>query len=113
MVKHLDSVEFNNRRFTYTTGVAWSFADFSGSYASDLTCMYVFGYIHVSLIGRYLARKYFMLWAHRVYGRALPSAARAHWRAVVVRRAFRAWQEAWWVARREWKLTIRAECHDR
>ncbi len=60
-----------------------------------------------------MARKYFMLWAHRVYGRVLPSAARAHHRVVVRRRVFLVWREVWWVARREWKLNIRAECHNR
>ena len=29
------------------------------------------------------------------------------------RKVFGAWREAWWCARWEWKLAIRADCHNR
>ena len=62
---------------------------------------------------RYIARKYYWLWCRRVYGRVLPSAARLHRERSLKRRALGVWREQWWVARREWKLNIRAECHNR
>ncbi|XP_078455266.1 uncharacterized protein LOC144721493 isoform X4 [Lampetra planeri] len=60
---------------------------------------------------RHLARKFLHVWSRKVFGRVLPSAARAHHRRAVLRRAFGTWQEAWWISRREWKLLIRADYH--
>nr|XP_032806749.1 protein SFI1 homolog isoform X1 [Petromyzon marinus] len=60
---------------------------------------------------RHLARKFLHVWSRKVFGRVLPSAARAHHRRAVLQRAFGTWQEAWWISRREWKLLIRADCH--
>ena len=70
--------------------------------------------LHVhAFMGRYLARKYLTIWARRVFGRVLPSAARLHHETAVQRRVFSVWYEQWWVVRREWKLNIRADCHNR
>jgi len=30
-----------------------------------------------------------------------------------MKKVFIAWKEEWWSARKEWKLNIRAECHNR
>ena len=62
---------------------------------------------------RYIARKYYWLWCRRVYGRVPPSAARLHRERSLKKQSLAAWRELWWVARREWKLNIRAECHNR
>ena len=62
---------------------------------------------------RYLLHKYFMKWTNRVFGRVLPSVARQHSTERCKRKVLMAWQEEWWVERKEWKLGIRAECHNR
>lgn len=54
-----------------------------------------------------------MVWGHRVFGRVLPWVARRHHANTVKRKVVVAWQEQWWVEHREWKLAIRAECHNR
>lgn len=38
---------------------------------------------------------------------------RSHYNSVVLRRAFEGWRDEWWTSRREWGLTMRAECHYR
>ena len=48
-----------------------------------------------------------------MFGRVLPSVARQHYVFHCKRKLLRAWKELWWVERREWKLNIRAECHNR
>ena len=48
-----------------------------------------------------------------MYGRVLPSTARLHCECSLKKRALAVWREQWWVARKEWKLNIRAECHNR
>lgn len=58
-------------------------------------------------------RKYFMKWSGQVFGRVLPSVARQHYARHYKRKVLSAWQEEWWVERKEWKLGIRAECHNR
>lgn len=30
-----------------------------------------------------------------------------------MKKAFVGWKEEWWIARKEWKLDIRADCHNR
>lgn len=65
------------------------------------------------LICSYVARKYYRLWCTHVYGRVLPSDIRRHHERCLKRQAMATWRDAWWVARREWKLNIRAECHNR
>jgi protein SFI1 len=62
---------------------------------------------------RYLWRKYFVKWSYRVFGRVLPSVARQHSAHLCKKKVLMAWQEEWWVERKEWKLGIRAECHNR
>ncbi|XP_043835879.1 protein SFI1 homolog isoform X2 [Dromiciops gliroides] len=62
---------------------------------------------------RCLARKFFSLWAQQTFGRVLPSRARQHYEAGLLRRTFEDWKEEWWVLRREWKLRVRADCHYR
>lgn len=62
---------------------------------------------------RYLAVKYGKVWMRKVFGRVHPAAARTCHAHHLVRRVFRVWSAEWWTARREWKLNIRAECHDR
>ena len=34
-------------------------------------------------------------------------------RIYLKKKVFIAWKEEWWAARKEWKLDIRAECHNR
>ena len=60
-----------------------------------------------------LAKKYFGVWCHKVFGRVLPPMARQHRAATLKRKVWVAWQDQWWVERYEWKLGIRAECHNR
>ena len=62
---------------------------------------------------KYLRRKYFTKWSGRVFGRVLPSVARQRSAQHAKRKMFTAWQEVWWVEHKEWKLGIRAECHNR
>ncbi|KAJ7309913.1 hypothetical protein JRQ81_008010 [Phrynocephalus forsythii] len=62
---------------------------------------------------RHLARKFLNLWMKKVFGRVPPSRARGYWDRKALRKAFGAWKEEWWAACREWKLTVRADCHRR
>ncbi|XP_062853973.1 protein SFI1 homolog [Trichomycterus rosablanca] len=60
---------------------------------------------------RHLARKFFHLWVQKTFGRITISKARSHYRKVLLRKAFSSWKDEWWHARKEWTLTIRADCH--
>ncbi|XP_053353540.1 protein SFI1 homolog isoform X2 [Clarias gariepinus] len=60
---------------------------------------------------RHLARKFLRLWVQKTFGRITPSQARSHHTKVVLRKVLWAWKDDWWHARREWALTIRADCH--
>ncbi|KAL4231291.1 spindle pole body protein Sfi1 [Mactra antiquata] len=62
---------------------------------------------------RHLARKFLYMWKKKVFGRILPSEARAHYHGRLIRIAFKAWHDMWWELRKEWRLVIRAECHHR
>eukprot|EP00731_Ephydatia_muelleri_P020290 Em0013g17a len=62
---------------------------------------------------RYLARKHLGIWMRRTFGRELPHVADQHHTLSLERRVFSAWREVWWCARWEWKLVIRADCHNR
>ncbi|XP_020507537.3 protein SFI1 homolog isoform X1 [Labrus bergylta] len=62
---------------------------------------------------RHLARKFLKIWIHRTFGRVLPHKAKSHYNSVVLRRAWEGWKDEWWTSRREWSLTMRAECHYR
>ncbi|XP_064858498.1 protein SFI1 homolog isoform X2 [Oncorhynchus nerka] len=62
---------------------------------------------------RHLARKFLKLWMQKTFGRVHPYKARSHHRRVVLQRAQGGWKDEWWTARREWSLTVRAECHYR
>ncbi|XP_076434812.1 uncharacterized protein LOC143274771 [Babylonia areolata] len=62
---------------------------------------------------RNLARKYFYLWIRHVFGRVLPSQARAHYNETLVGKMFAVWHVYWWELRQEWRLMVRAECHYR
>ncbi|XP_053135514.1 protein SFI1 homolog isoform X3 [Hemicordylus capensis] len=62
---------------------------------------------------RHLARKFLYLWMKKVFGRILFSTARCYYDRRILRKAFGEWKEEWWLACREWKLTIRADCHYR
>ncbi|XP_056241687.1 protein SFI1 homolog [Seriola aureovittata] len=62
---------------------------------------------------RHLARKFLNIWMQNTFGRVPPHKAKSHYESVVLRRAFEGWREEWWTSRREWSLTMRAECHYR
>ncbi|XP_070815799.1 protein SFI1 homolog [Chaetodon trifascialis] len=62
---------------------------------------------------RHLARKFLKIWIQNTFGRIFPHKARSHYKSVVLRRAFEGWRDEWWASRREWSLTMRAECHHR
>nr|XP_020453685.1 protein SFI1 homolog [Monopterus albus] len=62
---------------------------------------------------RHLARKFLKIWMQNTFGRIIPHKAKSHHNSVVLRRAFEGWREEWWTSRREWSLTLRAECHYR
>ncbi|KAI1900615.1 hypothetical protein AGOR_G00051750 [Albula goreensis] len=62
---------------------------------------------------RLLLRKFLYLWIHRTFGRVHPSHARSYCHQKIVQRAFEGWKEEWWIARREWRLSVRADCHYR
>lgn len=47
------------------------------------------------------------------FGRLLPSHAKSHYKTVILKRVYNAWKDEWWTSRREWSLTLRAECHYR
>ncbi|KAI9515134.1 hypothetical protein NQZ68_028000 [Dissostichus eleginoides] len=62
---------------------------------------------------RHLARKFLRIWMQNTFGRILPHKAKSHCDSVVLRRAFGGWRDEWWTSRREWSLSVRAECHYR
>ncbi|XP_071768785.2 protein SFI1 homolog [Centroberyx gerrardi] len=62
---------------------------------------------------RHLARKFLKIWMQKTFGRVHPHKARAHHDSVVLLRAFEVWRDEWWTSRKEWSLTVRAECHHR
>ncbi|XP_029906516.1 protein SFI1 homolog isoform X2 [Myripristis murdjan] len=62
---------------------------------------------------RHLARKFLNKWIYNTFGRVHPQKARCHHARVVLLRAFGAWRDEWWSCRREWSLTVRAQCHYR
>ncbi|XP_070539749.1 protein SFI1 homolog [Ptychodera flava] len=62
---------------------------------------------------RHLARKFFHIWMQNTYGRVKPSAIRKHYRQTLLRKTFQAWYNEWWSERKEWRLMVRAEYHDR
>ncbi|XP_053172194.1 protein SFI1 homolog [Scomber japonicus] len=62
---------------------------------------------------RHLARKFLKIWMQNTFGRILPHQAKSHYASVALRKAFKGWRDEWWVSRREWSLTLRADCHYR
>lgn len=62
---------------------------------------------------RHLARKFLKIWMQNTFGRILPHKAKSHYNTGVLKRAFAGWRDEWWTSRREWSLTMRAECHHR
>ncbi|XP_029989754.1 protein SFI1 homolog isoform X2 [Sphaeramia orbicularis] len=62
---------------------------------------------------RHLARKFLKIWIENTFGRILPHKAKSHYNRATLRRAFEGWRDEWWTSRREWSLTMRAECHHR
>ncbi|CAH2295373.1 Hypothetical predicted protein [Pelobates cultripes] len=62
---------------------------------------------------RHLARKFLHLWVRKTFGRVLLSTARLHYSHRLLHSCFVQWKEEWWVLRKEWRLTVRAECHHR
>ncbi|XP_046880848.1 protein SFI1 homolog isoform X2 [Hypomesus transpacificus] len=62
---------------------------------------------------RHLARKFLRIWRINTFGRVHPWKARAYHNQRAIKKAFGGWRDEWWTSRREWSLTIRAECHFR
>ncbi|XP_048370919.1 protein SFI1 homolog isoform X3 [Sphaerodactylus townsendi] len=62
---------------------------------------------------RHLARKFLYMWIRRAFGRVLPSRARYYHDRKMLQKTFGEWKEEWWTVCKEWKLTIRADCHYR
>ncbi|XP_051489513.1 protein SFI1 homolog isoform X2 [Apus apus] len=58
---------------------------------------------------RYLARKFFYLWAKKTFGQVLPSKARCFYDQKILQKTF----EEWWAVCGERKLSFRAESHYR
>ncbi|XP_073323532.1 uncharacterized protein sfi1 [Pagrus major] len=86
----------HTRKFPYRVGYSWN----KGGRLKELRI-------------RHLARKFLKIWMHNTFGRILLHKARSHYRSTVLRRAFGGWRDEWWTSRREWSLTMRAECHNR
>ncbi|KAL9833916.1 protein SFI1 homolog isoform 5-T6 [Geothlypis trichas] len=61
---------------------------------------------------RYLARKFFYLWAKMTFGQVLPSKARCLYGQKILHKAFGEWKEQWAVCR-EKRLSLRADSHYR
>ncbi|KAI0222190.1 hypothetical protein LSAT2_026561 [Lamellibrachia satsuma] len=62
---------------------------------------------------RCIARKFLFCWIKNTFGRVLPSQACECHRRAVLRTVFTEWRDLWWVARKEWRLGVRAELHNR
>ncbi|XP_054851829.1 protein SFI1 homolog [Eublepharis macularius] len=62
---------------------------------------------------RHLARKFLYIWIRKAFGRVLPSSARCYYNRKILQKTFGEWKEEWWIVCKEWKLTIRADCHYR
>nr|XP_023964471.1 protein SFI1 homolog isoform X1 [Chrysemys picta bellii]XP_023964472.1 protein SFI1 homolog isoform X1 [Chrysemys picta bellii]XP_023964473.1 protein SFI1 homolog isoform X1 [Chrysemys picta bellii]XP_042697570.1 protein SFI1 homolog isoform X1 [Chrysemys picta bellii]XP_042697571.1 protein SFI1 homolog isoform X1 [Chrysemys picta bellii]XP_042697572.1 protein SFI1 homolog isoform X1 [Chrysemys picta bellii] len=62
---------------------------------------------------RHLARKFLYLWVKKTFGQVLPSKARCHYDRKILQKTFGEWKEEWWIVCREWKLSVRADCHYR
>ncbi|XP_061730365.1 protein SFI1 homolog isoform X3 [Nerophis ophidion] len=60
---------------------------------------------------RHLARKFFKIWMQNTFGQILPYVARCHYDNMLQRRIFQGWRDEWWASRKEWSLSLRAECH--
>ncbi|KAM8993403.1 protein SFI1 homolog isoform 3-T5 [Ara ararauna] len=61
---------------------------------------------------RYLASKFFYMWAKKTFGQVLPSKARCFYNQKVLQKTFGEWKE-WWTVCREGKLSLRADNHYR
>ncbi|XP_061584264.1 protein SFI1 homolog [Cololabis saira] len=62
---------------------------------------------------RHLARKFLKIWMRHTFGQILANEASSYCNNRILRRTFQGWKDEWWTTRREWILTLRAECHYR
>ncbi|XP_074700216.1 protein SFI1 homolog isoform X4 [Strix aluco] len=61
---------------------------------------------------RYLARKFFDLWAKKTFGQVVPSKARCFYDQKILQKTFGEWKE-WWTVCRERELSLGADSHYR
>ncbi|CAL1530935.1 unnamed protein product [Lymnaea stagnalis] len=62
---------------------------------------------------RCIARKHIYIWRKKVFGRVPLALAQQHHEMRLMQKAFNEWYDFWWEIVKEWRLSVRAECHYR